>query len=83
MIPLLIKGIITRLIIRRMEKRMFGKLIQGIGVAGLIGGVVQYVSGVSLASHDIDILVSAGSILATVGPSIVAGIKAKWFTKVA
>ena len=57
--------------------------VVGRAVAGRKLGFTQAACWGAVAAElpDIDVLVSAGSIIAAVGPSIIAGIKAKWFTK--
>lgn len=77
----LLKVLILKLIKRKVKKAMLRKLIERTGITGLVVGLVSYVSGVDLAPADVDVLVSAASILATVGPAIVVGIKNKFFSK--
>jgi type III secretory pathway component EscV len=60
---------------------MFKKFVKGAGITGIVVGVVSYVSGVDLAPADVDAVMYALSILATVGPAIVTGIKNKFFSK--
>jgi len=72
---------VKRAIVRKGKKIMLRKLIERTGITGLVVGLVSYVSGYDLAPADVDVLVSAASILATVGPAIVVGIKNKFFSK--
>ena len=84
MIELLLKTALVNFIKQRIKKRMFSKLkklVAGAGITGLIVGVVSAVSGVDLAPQDVDVLVTAASILATLGPKVYDGVKAKWFSK--
>ncbi len=81
MFPLILKTLLTRLLVRKVKKAMFEKLIKGAGLTGLIVGAISAVSGVDIAPQQVDALVTAFSILATVGPAIVAGIRAKFFKK--
>lgn len=81
MIELLLKAVLVRFIKQRIKRRMFKKLIGGLGLTGLIVGVVSAVSGVDIAPQDVDVLVTAASILATLGPKVYDGIKAKFFSK--
>lgn len=80
-IAIIAKQLLARFIIKRLEKRMLKKLISGLGLTGLIVGVVSQVSGVDIAPQDVDVLVSAASILAVLGPKVYDGVKAKFFTK--
>lgn len=77
MIEMLVKTALVNFIKQRIKKRMFKKLIGGLGITGLIVGVVSAVSGVDIAPQDVDVLVTAASILATLGPKVYDGIKAR------
>jgi hypothetical protein len=75
----ILKLILLRLIKRKVKKAMLKKLLEGAGITGLIVGAISAVSGVDIAPQDVDVLVTAASIVATVGPAIVVGIKNKFF----
>lgn len=81
MIAIIAKQLLARFIIKRLEKRMFKKLISGVGLTALIVGLVSQVSGVELASSDVDQIMTALSIVMTLGPKVYDGVKAKFFTK--
>jgi hypothetical protein len=75
----MIKLLLLKLIKRKVKKAMFKKLIERSGITALIVGAISAASGVDIAPDQVDVLVSAGAIIATVGPAIFAGIKNRFF----
>ena len=70
--------LIKRAIARKVKKAMLKKLLGGTGLTALIVGAISAASGVDIASSDVDAVVTAFAVLATLGPRIYDGLKARF-----